>query len=98
MVAARGTYLVDDSLDGRAPSLSPADERTRPVMSEGRKNTGVHEPTPGGWVDDPGQTGLRVRCVVWQKSGGSNDASLGRQQRSELSGRGHGCALQRGEP
>jgi len=63
------TSLVVDPTDGRVPALTRAAERAREAMNEARKNTGMHEPTPGGWVDDLGPTGLRVRCVVGQNSG-----------------------------
>ena len=34
-----------------------------------RQDTGPHEPTPGGWVDDLGPNGLQVRCVTGFNSG-----------------------------
>ena len=49
--------------------LTPAAERARVAMSEARKGTGPHEPTPGGWVDDLGPNGLQVRCVTGFNSG-----------------------------
>ena len=63
------TSLVIDPPDGRIPALTPAAERMRVAMSEARKDTGPHEPTPGGWVDDLGPNGLQVRCVTGFNSG-----------------------------
>ena len=63
------TSLVVDPPDGRIPALTPAAERARVAMSEARKGTGPHEPTPGGWVDDLGPNGLQVRCVTGFNSG-----------------------------
>ena len=63
------TSLVVDPPEGRIPALTPAAERARVAMSEARKDTGPHEPTPGGWVDDLGSNGLQVRCVTGFNSG-----------------------------
>ena len=63
------TSLVVDPPDGRVPALTPAAERARAAMTEARKNTGPHEPAPGGWVDDLGPNGLQVRCVTGFNSG-----------------------------
>ena len=63
------TSLVVVPPDGRIPALTPAAERARVAMSEARKGTGPHEPTPGGWVDDLGPNGLQVRCVTGFNSG-----------------------------
>ena len=63
------TSLVIDPPDGRVPALTPEAERKRAAMTEARKDTGPHEPTPGGWVDDLGPNGLQVRCVTGFNSG-----------------------------
>ena len=63
------TSLVIDPPDGRVPALTPTAERKRAAMAEARKDTGPHEPTPGGWVDDLGANGLQARCVTGFNSG-----------------------------
>ena len=63
------TSLVTDPPTGRIPPLTAAAERARAAMTEARKNTGPHEPIPGGWVDDLGPNGLQVRCVTGFNSG-----------------------------
>ncbi len=69
VIGTRRTSLVIDPPDGRIPALTPAAESRRAAMTEARKNTGPHEPTPGGWVDDLGPNGLQVRCVTGFNSG-----------------------------
>ena len=69
VIGTRRTSLVIDPPDGRIPALTPAAESRRAAMTEARKNTGPHEPTPGGWVDNLGPNGLQVRCVTGFNSG-----------------------------
>ena len=69
VIGTRRTALVIDPPDGRIPALTPEAERSRAAMTEARKNTGPHEPTPGGWVDDLGPNGLQVRCITGFNSG-----------------------------
>ena len=69
VIGTRRTALVIDPPDGRIPALTPEAERRRAAMTEARKNTGPHEPTPGGWVDDLGPNGLQVRCITGFNSG-----------------------------
>jgi hypothetical protein len=49
--------------------LTPEAKKKRDDLAEVRKNTGPHEPTPGGWVEDLGSNGLQVRCIVGFNSG-----------------------------
>ena len=69
VIGTRRTSLVTDPPDGRIPSLTPEAERTRASAAERRENTGPHEPSPGGWVDDLGPNGLQVRCITGFNSG-----------------------------
>ena len=69
VVGTRRTSLVVDPPDGRVPPLTPDAERTRASLAAARENTGPHEPSPGGWVDDLGPNGLQVRCVTGFNSG-----------------------------
>jgi len=69
VIETRRTSLVIDPPDGRIPALTPEAERKRAAMAEARENTGPHEPTPGGWVDDLGPNGLQVRCITGFNSG-----------------------------
>ena len=59
VVGTKRTSLVTDPPNGRIPELTPTAERKRAAMAEARKDTGTHEPTPGGWVDDLGANGCR---------------------------------------
>ena len=69
VAGTKRTSLVTDPADGRTPPLTPGGARTRAALAEARKNTGPHEPTPGGWVDDLGPNGLQVRCITGFNSG-----------------------------
>ena len=69
VVGTRRTSLVVDPPDGRVPPLTPDAERTRASAAAARENTGPHEPSPGGWVDDLGPNGLQVRCITGFNSG-----------------------------
>ena len=51
------------------PELTAEAEREREAMAEARKDTGPHEPTPGGWVEDLGPNGLQVRCITGFNAG-----------------------------
>ena len=68
-VATNRTSLVVDPPDGRIPALTEAAEARRAALAEARRNTGPHQPTPGGWVDDLGANGLQVRCIVGFNAG-----------------------------
>ena len=63
------TSLVIDPPNGRIPPLTEAAQAKRDALAEARKDTGPHEPTPGGWVDDLGANGLQVRCIVGFNAG-----------------------------
>jgi len=69
VIGTMRTSLVTDPPDGKIPTLTPAAERYRVAGAEARKDTGPHEPTPGGWVDDLGPNGLQVRCITGFNSG-----------------------------
>ena len=69
VIGTRRTSLVTDPPDGRIPSLTPEAEQKRAAADQTRKDTGPHEPSPGGWVDDLGPNGLQVRCITGFNSG-----------------------------
>ena len=69
VVGTRRTSLVVDPPDGQVPPLTPAAERMRAAAEAARADTGPHEPSPGGWVDDLGPNGLQVRCITGFNSG-----------------------------
>ncbi|MEE2791112.1 MAG: hypothetical protein VX453_05715, partial [Acidobacteriota bacterium] len=69
VISTKRTSLVVDPPDGRIPELTSEAEREREAMAEARKDTGPHEPTPGGWVEDLGPNGLQVRCITGFNAG-----------------------------
>ena len=69
VISTKRTSLVIDPPAGRIPPLTPEAKKKRDDLAEVRKNTGPHEPTPGGWVEDLGANGLQVRCIVGFNSG-----------------------------
>jgi len=69
VISTKRTSLVIDPPAGRIPPLTPEAQKKRDDLAEVRKNTGPHEPTPGGWVEDLGSNGLQVRCIVGFNSG-----------------------------
>ena len=68
-VSTNRTSLVTDPPDGRIPPLTEAAQARRDALAEARRNTGPHQPTPGGWVEDLGANGLQVRCIVGFNAG-----------------------------
>ncbi len=69
VVGTQRTSLVVDPPDGKIPPLTPQAERLRAAGEAARSDTGPHQPTPGGWVDDLGPNGLQVRCITGFNSG-----------------------------
>ena len=69
VISTKRTSLVIDPADGQIPTLTPEAKKKRDDLAEVRKNTGPHEPTPDGWVEDLGSNGLQVRCIVGFNSG-----------------------------
>ncbi|MYH29810.1 MAG: hypothetical protein F4137_13365 [Acidobacteria bacterium] len=68
-VSTNRTSLVVDPPSGRIPALTAEAQARRDALAEARRNTGPHQPTPGGWVDDLGANGLQVRCIVGFNAG-----------------------------
>ena len=68
-VSTNRTSLVIDPPSGRIPPLTEEAQARRDALAEARRNTGPHQPTPGGWVDDLGANGLQVRCIVGFNAG-----------------------------
>jgi len=69
VVGTKRTSLIVDPADGRLPPLTPAAQKKEAAITEARKGTGRHEPTPGGFVEDLGPGGLQVRCILGFNSG-----------------------------
>ena len=69
VVGTKRTSLVVDPPDGRIPPLTPAAQDRRAAIEEARRGIGGDEPTPGGWLEDLGPGGLRVRCILGFNSG-----------------------------
>ena len=69
VISTKRTSLVIDPANGRIPTLTAEAKKKRDDLAEVRKNTGPHEPTPDGWVEDLGSNGLQVRCIVGFNSG-----------------------------
>ena len=63
------TSLITDPPDGRIPKLTPEAQRHRDAGAAARRGVGMDEPTPGGFVNDLGPGGLRVRCILGFNSG-----------------------------
>jgi hypothetical protein len=66
---SKRTSLVVDPPDGKIPPLTPEAQRRQAATTEARRGVGTDEPTPGGWVEDLGSGGLRVRCLLGFNSG-----------------------------
>jgi hypothetical protein len=66
---SKRTSLVVDPPDGKIPPLTPEAQRRQAAATEARRGVGTDEPTPGGWVEDLGSGGLRVRCLLGFNSG-----------------------------
>ena len=69
VISTNRTSLVVNPVDGRIPPLTPEAQASRDAIAAARKDTGPHEPTPGGWVDDLGLNGLQARCITGFNSG-----------------------------
>jgi hypothetical protein len=69
VVGTNRTSLIVDPTDGRIPPLTPEAQKRMDALAAARKGTDMHEPTPGGWVEDLGLNALQVRCIVGFNSG-----------------------------
>jgi len=63
------TSLIVDPPDGRIPALTPEAQKKRQAAADARKGVSADEPTPGGFVEDLGPGGLRVRCILGFNAG-----------------------------
>jgi hypothetical protein len=68
-VGGRRTSLIIDPPDGRIPALTPEAQKKKEAEAEVRRGVAMDEPTPGGFVNDLGPGGLRVRCILGFSSG-----------------------------
>jgi hypothetical protein len=69
VAGTRRSSLIIDPPDGRIPALTPEAAKKRQAEAEARKGVEMDEPTPGGFVEDLGPGGLRVRCILGFNSG-----------------------------
>ena len=69
IVGTRRTSLIVDPPDGRIPPMTQAAMKRKAEMTMARGGVGLHEPTPGGWIEDLGASGLQVRCITGTNSG-----------------------------
>lgn len=69
VIETNRTSLVVDPADGKIPPLTAHAEQRQAAIAEARRGVGGDEPTPGGWLQDLGPGGLRVRCVLGFNSG-----------------------------
>jgi hypothetical protein len=69
VAGTKRSSLIVDPPDGRIPELTREAEAKRQALNEKRKGVQMDEPTPGGFVEDLGPGGLRVRCILGFNSG-----------------------------
>ena len=69
VAGTKRTSLIIDPPDGRIPPYTAEAEKKRQAAAEKRKGVQMDEPTPGGFVEDLGPGGLRVRCILGFNSG-----------------------------
>jgi hypothetical protein len=69
VVGTKRSSLIIDPPDGRIPALTPEAAKKRQAAADARKGVGVDRPTPGGFVEDLGPGGLRVRCILGFNAG-----------------------------
>jgi hypothetical protein len=69
VLGSKRTSLIVDPPDGRIPPLTPEAQKRVAAAAEARRGVGIDEPTPGGFVNDLGSGGLRVRCILGFNSG-----------------------------
>jgi hypothetical protein len=69
VAGTRRTSLIIDPPDGRMPALTAEAQRKRDAVAAARRGVEMDAPTPGGWLDDLGPGGLRVRCILGFSSG-----------------------------
>ncbi len=68
-VTTARTSLVVDPPDGRIPALTPTTERRIAEVRRARRGVDPDAPTPGGFVEDLGPGGPRVRCILGFNTG-----------------------------
>ena len=69
VLASRRASLIVDPPDGKLPPLTPEAQNRKVQEAETRRGIETDAPTPGGWVNNLGSGGLRVRCLVGFNSG-----------------------------
>ena len=69
VAGTRRTSLIIDPPDGRIPALTAEAQKKKEAVAEARRGVEMDAPTPGGWINDLGPGGLRVRCILGFSSG-----------------------------
>jgi hypothetical protein len=69
VIETKRSSLITDPSDGKTPPLTPEVQKQVAMLAEKRKGVGGDEPTRGGFVEDLGSGGLRVRCILGFNSG-----------------------------
>ena len=69
VVGDKRTSLVVDPPDGRIPAFTAEAQQRQAAAAAARRGAGPDEPSPGGFVEDLGPGGLRVRCILGFNSG-----------------------------
>ena len=69
ILGAKRTSLIIDPPDGRIPPLTAEAQKKRDALAEKRRGVEMDVPTPGGFVQDLGPGGLRVRCILGFNAG-----------------------------
>ena len=68
-VETRRTSLIVDPPNGRKPAMTAAAQQRQAALARERRGVQMHEPTPGGWIEDLGAEGLQLRCITGFNSG-----------------------------
>ena len=63
------TSLIIDPSDGRIPAFTEEAKKRNAAAAEARRGVQMDEPTPGGFVNELGSGGLRVRCILGFNAG-----------------------------
>ena len=69
VAGTRRTSLIIDPPDGRIPALTAEAQKKKEAVAAARRGVEMDAPTPGGWINDLGPGGLRVRCILGFSSG-----------------------------
>ncbi len=69
ITANKRTSLIVDPPEGRIPPLTTEAQKRSEAIATARRGLDMDAPTVGGWVNDLGPGGLRVRCILGFNAG-----------------------------